>query len=101
VNLALAWESPIDGAVSIDFAASVTAHTPVTLTLQHSSPLTELATVTVKPGEPQADSVEHIKVKKGDRIYFVAASPADASALVLEKIAITVVTKRNRTQCQR
>ena len=88
VNLILAWESPIDGAVSIDLLASVTAHTPVTLTIQHASPLSDLATVLVKPGKSQATRIERIEVSKGERIHFAAAAPADASALVFEKIAI-------------
>jgi hypothetical protein len=91
VNLALAWESPIDGIVA--FAAEIAAegnNGAGTVTIQQSKSLAELGTYTIRPGHSQQVKLDDIEVRRGQQLYMVFAAPRDQPSFRLEHLSITV-----------
>ena len=100
--LILSWESPINGTIRIDARATAAekngataAERPgATLTIEHSRPFRRLLRRPFKRAESSTIELKTIEVRKGDRLFFAAESPAgsDAAALRFDFLKITLET---------
>jgi hypothetical protein len=75
----VAWESPVDGVVSVNVATAVrppreSRYAPATLTIQRTGPLETLEEREVDAEDSASLQVPSVKVKAGDRIYIIGSS---------------------------
>lgn len=91
----IAWESPVDGTVSVALTTASQPprpqpYGPATLTVQRSNPLETLEECAVNAEHPTGLNIPSVKVKPGDRIYIIGSSPRGQDVR-LDEIKIELV----------
>ena len=96
MKLILAWESPVNGTVSLSAQVRTKGNTPGTLTIQESSDLKKLIKYKIARNKNQTVKVNDIKIKKGQKVYLIMSAPGNQTSFFFDKLSITLksITKK-------